>query len=68
MRIICDHCSWPIFGTVERVAGNFNLHPHCLAQLGKEPKLESTAVSRQNQESSVIASVESAETVKGVSR
>lgn len=44
MRIICDHCSRPISGTVKRVAGNFNLHPDCLAQLGKEAKDESTAV------------------------
>jgi hypothetical protein len=44
MRIICDHCGSPISGTVKRVPGNFTLHPDCLAQLGKEPKDESTAV------------------------
>ena len=32
MRIICDQCNQPISGTVKRVTGNFNLHPHCLTQ------------------------------------
>lgn len=53
MRIICDHCSLPISGTVKRLAGTFNLHPECLAQLGKDPKRESTADSWQSQESSI---------------
>jgi hypothetical protein len=52
MRIICDHCIRPISGTVKRLAGNFNLHPHCLTQLGKEPKPGSNAFSWRNQESS----------------
>ena len=38
MRIICDHCSRPISGTVKSGAGNFNLHPDCLAQLDKQAK------------------------------
>ena len=43
MRIICDHCSRPISGTVKKLAGNFNFHPDCLAELVKEaPKPEST--------------------------
>ena len=32
MRIICDHCSRPITGTVKRIAGNLNFHPDCLAE------------------------------------
>jgi hypothetical protein len=50
MRIICDHCGRPMSGTVERVSGNFNLHPDCLAQLGKEAKHELTAVSKAEPE------------------
>jgi len=38
MRIICDHCSRTIGGTVKRLAGNLNLHPHCLAEPHKEAK------------------------------
>jgi hypothetical protein len=53
MRIICDHCSLPISGTVKRLAGNFNLHPDCLAYLGKETRRELTAVSGQSQEPSI---------------
>ena len=52
MRIICDHCSRPISGTVKRLAGNFNLHPDCVAQLGKETR-QVTAVSRLSQEFSI---------------
>ncbi|HKR61337.1 MAG TPA: hypothetical protein VJS64_16575 [Pyrinomonadaceae bacterium] len=48
MRIICDHCGEPVAGTVKRVAGNLNLHPDCLAQLGEETKLELTAVSSRS--------------------
>jgi hypothetical protein len=36
MRIICDHCSRPISGTVKRTAEKLNLHPDCLAELAKE--------------------------------
>jgi len=36
MRIICDHCSRPISGTVRKTAGKLNLHPDCLAELVKE--------------------------------
>jgi hypothetical protein len=68
MRIICDHCSFPISGTVKRVAGNFNLHPDCLAQLSKEAKHDSTGVSCRNQEPSVGTLVEWKGTVPGVSR
>jgi hypothetical protein len=52
MRIICDHCSRPISGTVKRLAGNFNLHPDCLTQLGKETR-QATAVSWLSQEFSI---------------
>jgi hypothetical protein len=68
MRIICDHCSLPISGTVKRLAGNFNLHPDCLAQLGKDPKRESTADSSQSQESSIGTLLEWRGTSSGVSR
>ena len=39
MRIICDHCSLPISGSVKRVPGNFNLHPDCQTQLDKQESL-----------------------------
>ena len=42
MRIICDHCSLPIAGTVKRLAGNLNLHPQCLTEPRKEAKRESS--------------------------
>jgi hypothetical protein len=43
MRIMCDHCSRPISGTVKRIAGNLNFHPDCLAELVEEgTKPEST--------------------------
>ncbi len=42
MRIICDHCNRPISGTVKKLAGNFNLHPDCLAYLGKETRRQPT--------------------------
>lgn len=53
MRIICDHCSKPVSGTVERIPGSLNLHPECLALLDKETKPELTAVSWRSGESSV---------------
>jgi hypothetical protein len=53
MRIICDHCSKPVSGSVERIPGNLNLHPECLARFGKEMKTELTAVSWRSGESSV---------------
>ncbi len=52
MRIICDHCNRSISGTVKRLAGNFNLHPDCLAYLGKETRRQPTAVSGRSQGSS----------------
>lgn len=52
VRIICDHCNHPVFGTVKRVSGNLNLHPQCLAQLGSETKQQSTSVWGRSQESS----------------
>jgi len=36
MRIICDQCNQPISGTVKRVTGHFNLHPHCVTQFAGE--------------------------------
>ena len=38
MRIICDQCNQSITGTLKRVTGNFNLHPHCLIQFAGELK------------------------------
>ncbi len=55
MRIICDHCGQPIAGSVKRVAGNFNFHLVCMAELGKEAKQESTVGSWRGHESSVSA-------------
>ena len=68
MRIICDHCNQPISGTVKRLAGNFNLHPDCLTELGKDPKHESTAVSWQSQEASIGTLMEWRGSVPGDSR
>ncbi|MBA3355730.1 MAG: hypothetical protein H0U18_07285 [Pyrinomonadaceae bacterium] len=66
MRIICDHCSRPISGTIKSEPGNFNLHPDCLTQLGKQAKHESTAVSWRSQKSSVSALLDWQGTVTGV--
>jgi hypothetical protein len=66
MRIICDHCSQPISGTVKRVAGNFNFHLVC-AEVGKEAKQESTVPSWR-QESSASALIESQGVVPEVLR
>ncbi len=68
MRIICDNCSRPISGLVKRLAGNFNLHPDCLAQLGRETKHGSNAVPRPCQESSIGALVERKGSFLSVSR
>ncbi len=58
MRIICDHCSRPISGTVKRLAGNFNFHPDCMLNSVKKQSMN-TAVSWRSQESLVNdASVE----------
>ncbi len=62
MRIICDHCSHPISGTVKRVPGNLNLHPECLARLGNESKQELTAESWRSGEPSVSMLLKSKET------
>ena len=35
MRIICDQCDLPISGTVKKLFGNFNLHPHCLTRFAE---------------------------------
>lgn len=67
MRIICDHCDHPITGTVKVLAGNFNLHPDCMTELGKGTNQNSTAVSWQCQESSVSASGERNAALPGVS-
>ncbi len=61
MRIICDHCIRPISGTVKRLAGNFNLHPDCLVQLGKDPRAGSKSVTRCSTESSIGPFVEKSE-------
>jgi hypothetical protein len=66
MRIICDHCDRPISGTVKRLTGNFNLHPACLAQFGKDFKHASTAVTSASQESSIGTLVEWGQSVLSV--
>jgi hypothetical protein len=68
MRIICDHCSRPISGTVKRLAGNFNLHPDCLTYLGKQTRCQSTAISWRSQEASIGTLEEWKGSVPGVSR
>ena len=68
MRIICDHCSQPMYGTVKRVTGNFNLHPDCLAQLDRQAKHESTKVAWQSQEPAVSVFGDWKATVTGTSR
>jgi hypothetical protein len=68
MRIICDHCSRPISGTVKRLAGNFNLHPDCLTYLGKQTRHQSTAVSLRSQEASICTLEEWKRSAPGVSR
>jgi hypothetical protein len=50
MRIICDHCSQPVSGTVKRVPGNLNLHPDCLAHLRDEATQELMTLSPRRQE------------------
>ncbi|HYU99274.1 MAG TPA: hypothetical protein VE977_10630 [Pyrinomonadaceae bacterium] len=60
MRIICDHCDRPILGTVRVLAGTFNLHPDCLAELGTETNNKSAAISWQGPESSVGVDLNSA--------
>lgn len=51
MRIICDHCSHPVSGTVKKVAGNLNLHPECLGRLANEANQQATAITGPSQES-----------------
>jgi hypothetical protein len=58
MRIICDHCSRQISGTVKRLAGNFNLHPDCLDRSAKELKHESNTAQWTSQEASFGTLVE----------
>jgi len=58
MRIICDHCSRQISGTVKRLAGNFNLHPDCLDRSAKEQKHESNTAQWTSQETSFGTLVE----------
>lgn len=67
MRIICDHCSKPISGTIKRIPGSLNLHPECLAQLGEETKPELTAISWRSGESAVSMLLERKGTEKGLS-
>jgi len=67
MRIICDHCNRPISGTVKRLAGNFNLHPDCLAYLGKQTRHQPTAVSWRSLETSIGTLEEWKGSVSGIS-
>lgn len=57
MRIICDHCDRQILGTVKVLAGTLNLHPDCMAELGKE-KQKPSAVLWQSQDNSAVSLVE----------
>lgn len=58
MRIICDHCDRQISGAVKVLAGTLNLHPDCVAELGKETKPRSTAVAWQTRDASAVALAE----------
>jgi len=58
MRIICDHCDRQISGAVKVLAGTLNLHPDCVAELGKATKQKPSAMSWQGQENSAVALVE----------
>ena len=53
MRIICDHCGYPVSGAVKKAAGNLNLHPECLVQLGREAHQAFARVSWQSGERSM---------------
>jgi hypothetical protein len=68
MRIICDHCDDPITGTVRRLAGNLNLHPDCLVQLGKAQRDHSTEVSYWSYEPPNSRSTEGKKNLSGASR
>ncbi len=68
MRIICDHCSNPVSGTVKRIPGSLNLHPECLAQLGKDTQPELTAISWRSGASSVSMLLERKGTEPGFRR
>jgi len=54
MRIICDHCDRQISGAVKVLAGTLNLHPDCVAELGKETKQKPSAMLWQSQDSSSL--------------
>ena len=68
MRIICDHCDQPISGTVKRFPGNFNLHPDCLAQFGKDVKHGLSAVTWNSQATSIDTLLEWNQSSQCVSR
>ncbi len=58
MRIICDHCGNPVSGAVKKAAGNLNLHPECLVQLGREAHQAFARVSWQSGEQSMTMLLE----------
>jgi hypothetical protein len=58
MRIICDHCERQIAGAVKVLAGTLNLHPDCVAELGKATKQKPSTMSWQGQENSAVVLVE----------
>ena len=58
MRILCDHCSLLITGTVKRLAGNFNFHPDCLTELGEEAEMVQLPRQGSGRESSIGALLE----------
>jgi len=68
MRIICDHCGYPVSGAVKKTPGNLNLHPDCLVQLGRETNQALTRVSWQSGESSVSMLLERKGTELSLSR
>jgi len=58
MRIICDHCGNPIAGRVQRIPGNLNFHPDCLAEAVEGSKQELNGGSWENQQCSVSSRVD----------
>ena len=58
MRIICDHCGYPVSGAVKKAAGKLNLHPECLVQLGREAHQAFARVSWQSGERSMTMLLE----------
>ncbi|HKZ81534.1 MAG TPA: hypothetical protein VJ124_24920 [Pyrinomonadaceae bacterium] len=58
MRIICDHCGNPIAGRVQRIPGNLNFHPDCLAEAVEGTRQEANGASWENQQRSASGHVD----------